>query len=689
MSASVGIDIGGTFTDIVLCPDDGRPMTIAKVPTTPHDPGEGLVTGLGRALDAAGISADEVSWLVHGTTVGTNAILERTGARIGVITTAGFEDVLFIGRAKRAEMYDLFIESSTPGFLCPRRRVHGVRGRAAPNGNVVDDLDEEAVERAVVSLVERDKVEAIAVSLMFSFANPHLERRVEEIVLTHYPDIYVSLSSRIDPRFREFERLVVTAFDAYVRPKVGSYIRGLRDRLQVAGVPSPLQVMESHGGIVASQLVEHRAVGTLLSGLAGGAIGAAATGSTAGHGRVLGFDMGGTSTDVTLVVDGRPLTGEQGRIAGQPLRLPTVDVHTIGSGGGSIAHVDAAGSLRVGPRSAGADPGPACYGRGGSEPTVTDANLVLGYIGEDGLAGGRLQLSRELAVKALQHRVAEPLKMDVVTAAWGVHRLVNASMSAAVRVVSVGRGHDPRQFALVACGGAGPLHACSIAEDLDIGKVIVPPHPGVLSAYGLLAADTRVVRSRTMRSRLDDGSPTELLTALHDVAAETRREAEDADIQHDDVPAIEYAVDARYLGQSHELTVPVQADIGIDDIASTITRDFHELHQKLYGQNDPAGVVEVAAVRATATVARKAPQPTTDATAAEHKERPIYLPETAAFETVPLIIRGTGIDELTGPAIVAQHDTTTLIRTGWVADEGHAGTLVLDRSRRSLDSTHR
>lgn len=679
MNVSVGIDIGGTFTDVVVCPDDGSPATIAKVPTTPADPGIGLVTGLGRALDAAGVDPSDVSWLVHGTTVGTNAVLERAGARIGIITTAGFEDVLFIGRAKRAKMYDLFAGPTTPGFLCPRRRIHGVRGRVDPAGRVVDALDEAAVERAVATLVDDDRVDAIAVSLLFSFADPSMERRVEEIVRAHGADTYVSLSSRIDPRFREFERLVVTAFDAYIRPKLATYIRGLRGRLRHAGVPSPLQVMESHGGIVASELVEERAAGTLLSGLAGGATGAAAVAAQAGHSRVLGFDMGGTSTDVTLIVDGSPLVDDEGRLSGQPLRLPMVDVHTVGAGGGSIAYVDAAGSLRVGPRSAGADPGPASYGRGGNDPTVTDANVVLGFLGGSGLAGGRLRLSPELAEKALRTRVADRLGMDLVRAAWGVHRLANAAMSAAVRVVSVARGYDPRRFALIASGGAGPLHACSIADDLGIGEILVPPHPGVLSAYGLLAADTRVNRWRTYRARLGEDDPAGLVAALDGVAGEAADEVARATSEAGLTAQVTRAVDARYVGQSHELTVPVPATADAGEVVESVAAGFHERHRLLYGQYDPDGRVEVAAVRATATVPRTTPAlaPATDTGALD--DRQVYLPERETFATVPVLPRGAVPDVLPGPAVVVQPDTTTLVRLGWTARTHPSGTLVLSR----------
>lgn len=677
MSVSVGIDIGGTFTDVIVCPGDGGPSTIAKVPTTAHDPGEGLITGLTRGLTAAGATPDDVTSLVHGTTVGTNALLQRSGARIGIITTRGFEDTLYIGRAKRSQMYDLFTGSDTPDFLCPRERVHGIEGRIGPHGAEIAPLDEDGVAEAADTLVERHGVEAIAVSFLFSFIDPRHENRARQIIEERHPSVIVSLSARIDPRFREFERLVVTAMDAYIRPTIGTYLKSLRSRLSDLGIRVPLQVMESHGGIVASGLIEERAVGTLLSGLAGGAGGAASVAEGAGRGDALGFDMGGTSTDVALVVGGKPLTDDEGTIAGQPLRLPTVDVHTIGAGGGSIAYVDAAHSLRVGPRSAGSDPGPAAYGRGGTEPTVTDANLLLGFLGSEGLAGGSLRLSRDLAAEAVRGRVSDPLGMTEIQAAWGIHRIAGAAMSAAVRVVSVARGHDPRHFALVASGGAGPMHACTVADDLGINEILVPAHPGVLSAYGLLTADVQVPRWRTFQREAGDLDPKELCAQLDEIAAQAEDEIGKAGAGAGEV-IVDLAVDARYVGQSHELTVPVRDTSG--DVVESLVRDFGERHHKLYGQGDPGGRVEITGVRATASAPRTSPAVGGNAREQPETEREIYLPETESFSTVPVLSRGAVPERLKGPVLIAQEDTTILVRHGWQAFTGGSGVLLLTRT---------
>ena len=676
MTVSVGIDIGGTFTDIIVCPDDGGPATIAKVATTVRDPGEGLIAGLRQGLDAAGVTAADVRSMVHGTTVGTNALLQRDGARIGIITNRGFEDTLYIGRGKRRQMYDLFTGSDTPDFLCPRERVHGVGGRIAPDGTHTEPLNERAVAAAADDLVHRHGVRAIAVSFLFSFVDSAHERRAREIIAERHPGLVVSLSSHIDPRFREFERLVVTAMDAYIRPVIGGYITGLRSRLRDTGVRVPLQVMESHGGIVGSELIEERAVGTLLSGLAGGASGAASVGRAAGRPHVLGFDMGGTSTDVAVIVDGQPLTHDEGEIGGHPLRLPTVDVHTIGAGGGSIAYVDAAGSLRVGPRSAGSSPGPAAYGWGGTEPTVTDANLLLGFLGEEGLAAGSLSLSRDLAAKAVR-QVAEPLDMTEAHAAWGIHRIACAAMSAAVRVVSVARGHDPRNFALVASGGAGAMHACTVADDLGIAEILVPAHPGVLSAYGLLTADVKVPRWRTFQRELAGLGGAELRERLDDVAAAARSEIDRAGADPSAV-SVELAVDARYVGQSHELTVPVRD--AADDPVAGLADDFGALHRRLYGQDDPGGRVEITGVRATALAPGAAPGLGGHDGDRRTGERRVYLPETDDFADVAVLTRAAVPDGLTGPAIIAQDDTTIVVRRGWRVRTADAGTLVLTRT---------
>lgn len=677
MSVWVGIDVGGTFTDVIVYTENGSRSFTAKVASTPEDPSEGFIQGLMKGLEESNSIPGDVVTLVHGSTVGTNAVLERAGARVGIITTAGFEDTLYIGRAKRTEMYNLMIDPETPYFLCPRSRVRGVAGRMSKDGQVVDKVDAVAVRNAVHDLVENEKIEALAVNLLFSFVSPAQEEEIAAIVKADYPDLYVSLSSSVDPRAREYERMVVTTMDAYLRPKMARYIGTLQKRLVDLGFSANLQIMESHGGIIDGQMIQERAVGTLLSGLAGGAIGTSAIGRAASRRQILAFDMGGTSTDVTLINGGKPLVSDDGKIGKHDIRVPMVDVHTIGAGGGSIALVDASGSLRVGPQSAGADPGPAAYSRGGMDATVTDANLVLGFLGANGLAGGALSLDRERAYRAVEENVAKPLGIRVDQAAWGIHRIAVSGMAAAARVVSVSRGHDARNFTLLASGGAGPLHACGVADDLGITEILIPPYPGVLSAYGLLAADAEAPQWKTVRADLSAAGMAHLREELLQAGEDVRDRLIQSGVNAEQI-IIKYAVDARYVGQSHELAIPVGIQDTDDVLGQQIRRDFEIQHKTLYGQNDPHGKVEVTGLKVTATAAREVPQP--QAPVAKDLERTgweIYDGDTGAYVPATVIHRGVLSGLLEGPAVLLQDDSTTIVRPGWIASKDSSGSLFL------------
>jgi len=686
MSTWVGIDVGGTFTDVIVYTNDGAESTTVKVPSTPSDPGKALIAGLEAGLQKAGSTPREVTSLVHGSTVGTNAILEQAGARIGIITTAGFEDSLYIGRAKRTEMYDLMIDPETPYFLCPRHRIRGIPGRLSKTGDIVEDIDPQAVRSAVRELVEEEHIESLAINLLFSFVSPRQELQVAQIVQAEYPDLYVSLSSQVDPRAREYERLVVTAMDAYIRPKMSTYIGQLQKRLDDLDVSARLQVMESHGGIVDSSTIRQRAVGTLLSGLAGGAIGAGAVGQVAGRGQILAFDMGGTSTDVTLIDNGQPLVSDEGAVGAHRVRVPMVDVHTIGAGGGSIALVDSAGSLRVGPQSAGAVPGPAAYANGGGNATVTDANIVLGYLGAAGLAGGTLTLDKDLAHKAVKEEIADRLGIPVEQAAWGIHRIAVAGMASAARVVSVSRGHDARRFTLLACGGAGPMHACGVADDLGIDEILIPPYPGVLSAYGLLAADAEMPQWKTFHTDLSEQGITRLRAELGRVGEEVTARMANAGVPVGDI-YINGAVDARYRGQSHELTVHVNVTDSDSAIASAIREGFESQHQNLYGQTDPNGLVEITGLKVTAVAKRTTPSPQAPVTDGRtFSPQKMYDPTTKSMVPAAIMHRGSLTGTLAGPAIILQDDTTTVVQRGWTAHADPSGSLFISRDKAGADA---
>jgi N-methylhydantoinase A len=678
----VGVDVGGTFTDAVAFDRQSGQLWTAKVRSTPADQSEGFADALTEVLAAAAARPEDVERIVHGTTVGTNAILERRGARLGILTSAGFEDSLYIGRQKRAEMYDLFIGPETPGFLAQRRRIVGIAGRVAPDGAELAPLDEPAVRAAVDRLVA-EGVEALAVCYLFSYASSAHEARTLELIRARHPSLPVSLSHRVDPRFREYERLCVTAFDAYVRPVMERYLTRLAARLGELGVRPALQVMQSRGGVTSVEVVLERTVGTVLSGLAAGVLGGRFAAGQAGVADGITIDVGGTSADVALFQGGELLVAPEGRVGTYPLRLPMVDVETVGAGGGSIAQVDPSGSLRVGPRSAGADPGPAAYGRGGVEATVTDASLVLGYLNPTGLAGGRLPLSLQLAERAIAGRVAGPLGLGVDEAAAGVHRVINAVMADALRLVSVRRGHDPRRFALVALGGAGPVHAGRLAAELGIPLAIVPAAPGVLSALGLLVADVDHQEWTSLRSRLDGLEPVRLsdvLARLEAVCAERMRR----DGIAPEAVRVSRVAELRYVGQSYELQVPLpEGPTGAATVDACAER-FHAVHRAVYGQSDPGGAVELVSLRVQHRAALASPErllvPSGDGTAPT--ERAAYFPELGRVPT-PVWSRSalTVGQRLPGPAIVEQPDTTTVVYPGQTLRVDASGSLLIEIGR--------
>ncbi len=509
---SIAIDVGGTFTDVVGFHPDGR-LAIAKVSTTPDDPSQGVVVGLKRLVEAEGASMESVSRFIHGTTVATNAVVEQKGAVIGLLTTEGFEDVLVVGRQKRSELYNLFIDPETPGFLVPRRRRIGIPERIAANGAILTPLDERAVRVAVRELRETYGVEAIAVCYLFSFLDPRHEIRTKEIIEEEYPGLGVSLSSSIDPTFREYERTLVTTFDAYLRPKVSRYIGALQHELDTNRVSANLEIMQSRGGITTAVSAIERPVSLLRSGPAAGVIAAQLIGEMCGEKNLISNDIGGTTADIGLVVDGKAQTSTEGKVLKYPIRIPMIDVTSIGAGGGSIAWLDEADSLHVGPQSAGALPGPVCYGAGGTEPTVTDASVVLGYLNPQYFAGGDLALDAAAAHRVLEF-FGQRIGMSKVEVAAGIHTILNHRMADEIRLLTIARGYDPRDFALTVLGGAGPLHGGPLARMLGIGKVIVPFAPGVLSAFGLLVSDIEHDNALSFRRPAAEVSTAELKEAF-------------------------------------------------------------------------------------------------------------------------------------------------------------------------------
>lgn len=676
MTVEIGIDIGGTFTDVVCRLADGT-TRIAKVPTTRGDPSRAVLAALDTARRDWGVDPAAVTRFTHGTTVATNAVLERKGARIGLITTEGFRDVLEIGRQMRHQMYDLVLQPETPVFLAPGRFRHEVRERLDAQGQVLVPLDETSVTAAVDALLGLE-VKAIAVSLVFSFLDPAHERRIRAIIAERAPHLPVSLSSEVDPAFREYERTCVTAFDAYIKPVVADYLANMEAGLARAGLAVPLQVMQSRGGLMSSAIARQRPVRLFLSGPAAGVVGGLEAGLSAGRRDLITVDIGGTSCDIALITDGAPLIRGEGLIDGYTVRVPMVDVTAIGAGGGSIAWLDGAGSLRVGPHSAGSEPGPACYGRGGEQPTVTDASVVLGYIDPANFAGGTLRLDPARSRAVIESVIAGPLGMTVEQAALGIHRVLNAQMAEAIRLVSIGRGIDPRGYALLPLGGGGPMHACALAEELGITAIVVPAHPGVLSAAGLLGAPVEhevAAAFPTPLAGLDRAALDRALAGLDArcgalMAAEGVGEA--VEIRH--------FADVCHIGQSYHLEVPLTARD-----PQAIYDAFLAAHARVYGHATrvPARIVNLRSVHRAVT-GSVAIQATRAGTTRPPAIRPPGIrPIRIAAGTVDAAIwqrdAFTAATSVPGPAIIEQADTTTLVEPGWTARLATGDALILER----------
>ncbi|WP_245742141.1 hydantoinase/oxoprolinase family protein [Natrinema salaciae] len=659
----IGVDVGGTFTDVALTVDDR--LITAKVPTT--DPQHvGVLEGIDKACDRADIDPAAIDGFAHAMTVSVNALLERGGAETALVTTDGFRDVLEIGRQDRPALYDL--EAEKPASLVPRDLRFEVDERTTADG-VERPVDTAEVRELAATLRERD-VEAVAVSLLHAYADPANERVVAE-TLREELELPVSASHEVLAEFREFERTSTTAVDAYVRPAIDRYVGRLVDEAESAGMPAP-RIMQANGGIADPETVRERAVTTTLSGPAAGVVGAAATVDDADTDGLVTFDMGGTSSDVSLVRDGQAERTTDAEIDGLPIRTPMVDVNTVGAGGGSIAWVDAGGALRVGPESSGARPGPACYGRGGTAPTVTDANVMLGYIGPETALGGEMTLDVEAARDALE-RLADDAGVDgALEAARGVYRVANATMTRTIRSVTVERGHDPREFALVAFGGAGPMHAAALADSLSVDRVVVPRPGGVLSAFGLLAADESYDAVRTVGVDLENADTETIEAVYDDLVADVLADASDRD-----AASVERAADCRYAGQSFELTVPV--DEAFD--AAAVADRFRDVHERTYGYAmDEA--IEVVNVRATATVPGSEPTIRHDGEGdARIGTREAHFPgagarETAVYDRDRLAAGAT----VTGPAVLEQAESTTVVPPTWMGTILADGTLDMTRT---------
>ncbi len=653
----VGVDVGGTFTDFVVITSDG--IRVHKAPTTPDDQSRAIVAG----LSALGIRSADI---VHGMTVATNALLERAGARTALLTTDGFADVLTIGRQNRPELY-AFTQQRPQSLVADEWRLQ-VRERLDCDGEVLTPLDADETEALAQRLRESD-IQSLAIVFLFSFRNPEHETEAADIIRQVCPELPITLSSNILPEYREYERTATTVINAYVQPLVANYL----SRLAHALPQSQIRVMQSNGGAIGLEQAAGQAARVVLSGPAGGVVGAFALAQQAmhtEHPQIITFDMGGTSTDVALCPGQIPATSES-VITDLPLRLPVIDIHTVGAGGGSIAYVDAGGGLRVGPRSAGAVPGPACYGRGGQETAVTDANLVLGRLDPDGFLGGSGDVVLDpLAAHKVLSELGQKLNLSPEEAALGVVQIANATMERALRRVSVEQGHDPRQFTLMPFGGAGPLHACDLAEALGIQRILIPPIPGVLSAYGMLVADIASDASQSvlMDSQEVIANPA-ILIEMADALAATVVET----LQRDGVqqPYLYAALDIRYKGQSYELTTHLSMPIGAESVQAAVD-GFHTQHAQRYGYamaDEPTEIVNLR-MRGSGSGAKaelpSSPLQGKDASAARLANKQLWFvaeasQTTACYDRSKLVAG----NEFVGPALVFQFDSTIVVAPGW------------------------
>lgn len=670
MSYMIGVDVGGTFTDFSVFNQETGELFNYKDSSTPADPSRAIVKGVQDVLEMKKASPEEVSYLAHGTTVGTNALIEKKGCRLGLITTKGFKDLMEIGTQRRPSLYNLRAQKPYP--LVPSGLNCTVTERIRYDGSIETPLDEEET-RQVVRYLKEQGVAAIAVCTLFSFINPVHEERIEEIIHEEFPEAYVTTSSRLAPEFREFSRMSTTVMNSYLGPVMEKYVNNFRDSIAGIGIKVEPYVTQSNGSIISIKETIDCPIKTALSGPSAGVIAAAYIGKQCDADKIITFDMGGTSADISLIENYTPQVSNERYVEGYPARIPMINIITIGAGGGSIAKIDDGGALKVGPKSAGATPGPACYMRGGENPCVTDANIVLGKLNQKKILGGRMDVDIELAKKAIETRICEKSGLDMKRAANGIITVVNSNMVRAIRSVSVEKGYDVREFSLMAFGGAGPLHACEVAKELGMKEVLIPPHPGTLCSLGLLLADTKFDLSRTKimngEAQNLDGINEQFDNMVEQGTALLDKEGVPAERRY-----FEFAIDMRYQRQNFEISIPVPAGKMTAETLAQAVADFHAEHKRSYGYCKEEAVVQFVSYRVSAIGVIDKPQieaaelhPEASIPApievrqvlfqncGEYVETPVYLrEELVPGQTVP------------GPCICEQMDTTLVVPQGWV-----------------------
>ena len=667
MAWRIGVDSGGTFTDVCLFDGNTGRVEVWKVPSTPDDPSRGIAGGIEEGIARVGAVPADVGYFGHGTTVATNALIQHRGVKTGLITTDGFRDLLEIGRQKRPDLYDL--QADKPAVLVSRDLRLEVPERLRHTGEVETPLDEAAVRRAVATL-KAAGVQAVAVSFLYGFVRTNHERAVLRILAEDFPEAFACAGHEVAPEFREFERLSTAVVNAYLGPVMRGYIQRLGQRLAALGITATPHLTQSNGGVIGFDAAARLPVRTVLSGPSTGVVGAQAVGRLAGFDDLITFDMGGTSTDVALLARGECRLASEAIVHGYPIKAPMLDIHTVGAGGGSIAYVDSGGLLKVGPRSAGAHPGPVCYGLGNAEPTVTDANVVLQTLNPRYLLGGRMKVRQDLAQAAIAG-LAERLGMDSMATAQGILSVVTANMAKAIRVISVQRGHDPRDYTLVAFGGAGPLHAARMARELDISRILVPRNPGILCAMGLLLTDLRADFAATRLMPLGEAALPAITEAFGGLTARAEHWFAEEGIAPE-AGRITRTVDMRYAGQNYELPVTLPEGRVTAAALDALAAGFAAAHQRMYGFIAEGETVQLVTFRVEAAgVVRKAefqprPEGGADASSAIIGTRQVWLPEAGGFVACPVYDREKldAGNRIAGPAIVEQMDATTVILPG-------------------------
>jgi N-methylhydantoinase A len=681
MAWRIGVDSGGTFTDVCLFEEESGHVEVWKVSSTPDDPSRGIAQGVEEGVARVDATPADVRYFGHGTTVGTNALIQHRGVKTGLIVTDGFRDLLEIGRQKRPELYDLL--AAKPPVLVARDLRMEVPERIRHDGSVETALDEQAVRKAAQAL-KRAGAKAVAITFLYDFIRPEHELAAQRILTEEFPEAFICTGHDVAPEFREYERMSTTVVNAYLGPVMQGYIDRLASRLARLGLTATPHMTQSNGGVIGFEQAARLPVRTVLSGPSTGVVAAQEVGRIAGFDNLITFDMGGTSTDVALLAQGQcRLTGEA-LVHGYPIKAPMLDIHTVGAGGGSISYVDSGGLLKVGPRSAGASPGPVCYDKGNTEPTVTDANVLLQTLNPTHLLGGRMPVRQALAEHAIA-KLANQLGMSTMATAQGIVSVVTANMARAIRVISVQRGHDPRDYTLMAFGGAGPLHAARLARELDIARVLVPRTPGILCAMGLLLTDLRADFATTRLLTLTDAMGPDIEQAFAALAAQAEAWFEQEGIAPRDRRVIR-TVDMRYAGQNYELSVHLPDGAVTAASLTALAEGFAAAHRRMYGFVAEGEPVQLVTFRAEAAgLVRKArfsprPEQGRDASGAITGKRDVWLPEAGGFVTCPIYGRNLlePGNRISGPAIIEQMDSTTLVLPGMVARVEPYSNLILE-----------